>query len=105
MTSLIYDRCNAYGAENPSGAVNLGGFDTQPVIAQFPCANKAAHRFRWVCAHGHASGVPFPLCEQHYGEFSGDASAAWNVRRDVQFCPRCNAQDDHKCPVRLVPVS
>lgn len=97
--------CNAYGAENSSGAVNLGGFDTQPVVVQWTCDREAVHRFRWVCEHGHASGRPVPLCEEHYLEFTGARQAPWNVRRDVRFCPRCNLTDDHRCAVRLVAVS
>jgi hypothetical protein len=101
--------CNAYGAENPSGALNLGGFDTQPVIAQFPCRTPAAHRFRWQCEHLHMGPV-VALCEQHYGEFMGlreigGQEVPWNVRRNVQFCPRCNSESDHRCKVRLVTVS
>lgn len=96
--------CNAYGAENPGGAVNLGGFDPQPVAVQNICRNEAVHRFRWVCEHGHA-GVIVALCQQHYDEFTGDKDAPWNVRRDVRFCPRCNTADDHRCRVRLVTVS
>lgn len=97
--------CNAYGAENVSGAVNLGGFDTQPVAVQWKCGRPADHRFRWVCSHGHASGLPVPLCQQHYEEFMGLRPAPWNIRRDVQFCPRCNTTSDHRCPVRLVAIS
>lgn len=97
-------RCNAYGAENPSGAVNLGGFDTQPVIHQWICTADAVHRFRWTCEHGHRGPI-VPLCQTHYDEFTGDRDAPWPVRRDVQFCPRCNTEDDHRCQVRLVTVS
>lgn len=97
-------RCNAYGAENVSGAINLGGFDRQPVVHQWICTADAVHRFRWVCAHEHMGPI-VPLCQQHYDEFTGDEDAPWPVRRDVQFCPRCNAEDDHRCDVRLVAVS
>jgi len=105
MTSYVATRCNAYGAENVSGAVNLGGLDRQRVAIQNICRNEAVHRFRWVCEHGHASGQPFPLCQQHYDEFTGSRDVPWNVRRDVRFCPRCNTESDHKCKVRLVAVS
>jgi hypothetical protein len=105
VTAIILRRCNAYGAENVSGGVNLGGLDSQPVAIQNVCRNEAVHRFRWVCEHGHASGVPFLLCKQHFLEFTGSPLVPWNVRRDVHFCPRCNAKSDHKCKVRLIPVS
>lgn len=97
-------RCNAYGAENPSGAVNLGGFDSQPVVVQWPCVNPADHRFRWACEHGHLGPI-VPLCQGHWEQFSGDRDQPWTMRRDVQFCPRCNTEDDHRCAVRLVTVS
>lgn len=105
--------CNAYGAENPGGqAVNLGGFDNQPIVVQSLCHNVWEHRWRWTCEHGHRGPV-VELCNQHAAEFNGDRSAAWNVRRDVQFCPRCNAGEDlprgvkpdHRCAVRLVAIS
>lgn len=96
--------CNAYGAENVSGAVNLGGYDSQPVVVQWPCVNQAAHRFRWVCAHGHRGPV-VPLCQAHYEQFTGDRDQPFTMRRDVRFCPRCNTDSDHNCAVRLVTVS
>lgn len=104
MTAYSATRCNAYGAENVSGAVNLGGLDTQPVAIQNICRSEAVHRFRWVCEHGHRGSV-VQLCQQHYDEFTGSRSVPWNVRRDVRFCPRCNTESDHKCKVRLVTVS
>jgi hypothetical protein len=95
--------CDAYGAEH--GAVNLGGYDTQPVAFQWPCGRPAAHRFRWHCFHGHLGPI-VALCEEHYCEFSGRREAPWNVRRDVQFCPRCQVEiSEHRCTVRLVTVS
>jgi len=97
-------RCNAYGAENVSGAINLGGLDTQPVIVQWPCTEQAAHRFRWTCAHGHRGPI-VPLCQGHYEQFTADASQPFTMRRDVEFCPRCNTEDDHRCKVTLVGVS
>jgi len=96
--------CDAYGAESQRADQNLGGFDTQPVVIQHYCKTPAVHRFRWVCDHGHAGRI-VALCEQHYDEFTGQSSAPWNVRRDVQFCPRCNTISDHRCAVRLVTVS
>jgi ribosomal protein S27AE len=101
--TLNLTRCNAYGAET-GGAVNLGGFDPQPVVIQPVCPAPAAHRFRWVCAHGHAGRI-VRLCETHFYEFDGRREAPWNLRRDVQFCPRCNTESDHRCAVRLVTVS
>jgi len=112
--------CNAYGAENPGGhPVAFGGFLENPVSLAHICPNRAVHRFRWVCAHGH-QGPIVSLCEQHYGEFTGQREirgpegrpqeVPWNVRRDVRACPRCASQadrpeDQHKCDVRLVTVS
>jgi hypothetical protein len=102
--------CNCYGSENPSGANNLSGFDTQPVAVQWVCGQPAAHRFTWVCEHGH-KGQPVSLCEKHYAELNGEARypdgspVPWTIKRDVQFCPRCNTESDHRCSVRLVTVS
>ena len=103
-------RCNAYGAENKGGQANVfGGFLDNPVSTQPYCTNMAEHRFRWVCACGHAGPI-VDLCKQHYLEFSGDPSVPVNVRRDVQSCPRCASladrpENQHKCAVRLVTVS
>ena len=122
-------RCNAYGAENPGGhSVPFGGLLPNPVAVQPVCRAEAVHRFRWVCACGHRGSV-VELCEWHYAEFSGNRSARfdggegslrehnghimtvpWNLRRDVQSCPRCASLADspetqHKCAVRLVTVS
>ena len=122
-------RCNAYGAENRDGIAHpFGGFLDNPVAVQPYCTALAAHRFRWVCEHGHAGPI-VDLCEWHYAEFSGEATARfeggegatrtfnghrmavpWNLRRDVRSCPRCASLADtpesqHKCKVRLVTVS
>lgn len=94
-------RCNAYGAETATGhATPYGGLVDVPVVQAHYCPAEASHRFRWVCANGHAGDI-VPLCEQHYGEFMGLREArmdghrtpiAWNLRRDVQSCPRCAAE-------------
>ena len=111
MTGFIKRRCNAYGAENPGGhPVAFGGFLADiPVAVANICPNEAAHRFRWQCACGH-QGKIVDLCEQHHGEFTGSRDVPWNVRRDVQACPRCASLADtpeqqHKCKVELVTVS
>jgi ribosomal protein S27AE len=113
MTSPAYTktRCNAYGAENPGGhPVAFGGFLAEiPVAVANICTNEAVHRFRWVCACNHQGSI-VRLCMQHYYEFTGDERAPWNVRRDVQACPRCASlaptpEQQHKCAVRLVTVS
>lgn len=96
--------CNPYGAENTSGADNLGGFDPRPVAVQWHCGARAEHRFRWVCEHGHLGPI-VPLCRRHWEEFSADPAVPWPVRRAVRFCPRCNIVSDHRCRVRLVTVS
>ena len=127
---MVGARCNAYGAENPGGYHDnpLGGMTGQPVWVQPVCHAMAAHRFRWVCEHGH-QGPIVGLCEMHWAEFSGRASARfdggegynaqfngrtmtvpWNLRRDVRVCPACAAEApspdrQHKCVVRLVTVS
>jgi hypothetical protein len=136
--------CNAYGAET-GGATPFGGFLRNEVTTQPECHAPAAHRFRWVCEHGHRGSI-VPLCEWHWAEFSGRAAARfdggegyerqfngsvltvpWNIRRDVQSCPRCAAEApdctdpehirlmrgkpgrcgcrQHKCAVRLELVS
>lgn len=122
-------RCNAYGAENPGGVgTPFGGLLPNPVAVQPYCTAPAVHRFRWVCEHGH-KGPIVDLCEWHEAEFSGRLEARfdggqgynrqfngqvmpvpWNLRRDVQSCPRCASLADspetqHKCRVRLVTVS
>ena len=112
--------CNAYGAENPGGhPVAFGGFLENPVAMAHICRERAVHRFRWVCEHGHEGSI-VSLCEQHYGEFQGLSEVRgsegrrqevpWNVRRNVQACPRCASEaptpeQQHKCAVRLVTVS
>ena len=127
---MTVPRCNAYGAENPGGhSVPFGGFLAgTPVTQQAVCTAPAAHRFRWVCNCGHAGSI-VALCEWHEAEFSGRAAARfeggeggnrsfnghkmtvpWNLRRDVQSCPRCASladrpENQHKCAVRLVTVS
>lgn len=110
MVSVHQARCNAYGAENPGGHPTVfGGFLANPITVVSVCPNPAVHRFRWVCACGHMGPV-VSLCEQHYLEFSGSREVPWNVRRDVQACPRCASlaetpEQQHKCAVRLVTVS
>jgi len=122
-----FNRCNAYGAENRGGMpIAFGGYLDQPIDVVNICPQPAAHRFRWICEHGH-QGPIVKLCEQHYMEFTGSRAAPWNVRRDVQACPRCaslapecdNPEHQamfrgrpgacgcrqHKCAVRLVTVS
>jgi hypothetical protein len=113
-------RCNAYGAENPDGIAHpLGGLVTNDVAVQPVCENQATHRFRWVCEHDHRGPI-VSLCERHYAEFQGLSSyrdedgreqyMPWNIRRNVQVCPRCASMApepelQHKCSVRLVTVS
>lgn len=112
--------CNAYGAENPGGAVAFGGLLPNPVVMQHICRERPVMRGRWVCACGHKGSDVVGLCAQHWGEFTGQKTVRgpqghtqavpWNVRRDVQACPRCASQADrpeeqHKCAVRLEPVS
>lgn len=114
MTSF----CNAYGAES-GGAVPFGGFLDNPVVLQHVCRERPVFRGRWVCGCGH-SGRIVDLCNQHWGEFTGQKtvrgpaghmqSVPWNIRRDVQACPRCASladrpEDQHKCAVRLEAVS
>jgi hypothetical protein len=111
MTGYIKTRCNSYGAENPGGhPTAFGGFLADiPVAVANICRNEAVHRFRWVCDHGHEGSI-VSLCKQHYLEFTGAVEVPWNVRRDVQACPRCASLADtpekqHKCGVKLVTVS
>lgn len=120
MVSILTERCNPYGAENPGGMpVVFGGLLPNPVQVLTVCENPAAHRFRWRCECGHMGSI-VALCERHHAEFDGRAEyrdtdgriqeMPWNMRRDVQACPRCASQADapeneHKCKVRLVTVS
>lgn len=118
---MTVERCNPYGAENPGGhPVALGGFISRFRVETLTiCENPAAHRFRWVCEHGHKGRI-VNLCERHWAEFMGRAryrdehgrtqEMPWNIRRDVQVCPACMAEaptpeEQHKCAVRLVTVS
>jgi hypothetical protein len=112
--------CNAYGAENPGGhPVAFGGFLPNPVTMAHVCRERPQFRGRWVCACGHRGSV-VELCNQHWGEFTGQKavrgpagrmqSVPWNVRRDIQACPRCASLADrpeqqHKCAVRLEAIS
>lgn len=105
----VFGRCNAYGAERqitaPYGGLSAARIDVQP-----ECHAPAAHRFRWVCEHGHRGDI-VELCAMHWAEFSGRRSAMfeggegaaaefngrrvtvpWNLRRDVQVCYRCAAE-------------
>jgi hypothetical protein len=111
VTGFIKQRCNAYGAENPGGhPVAFGGFLADiPVAVANVCRSEAVHRFRWSCGCGHLGPI-VNLCKQHYLEFTGSADVPFNVRRDVQACPRCASladepQAQHKCAVRLETVS
>lgn len=114
-------RCDAYGAESQGGYQDkpFGGFLNNPVSVQPICENQASHRFRWTCACGHAGPI-VQLCERHYAEFNGLSRFTneqgrtevmpWNIRRNVQACPRCASlaatpETQHKCAVRLVTVS
>lgn len=110
--------CNAYGAETTPSA--FGGFLPNPIDLVHICQERPVFRGRWVCACGHKSGQIVDLCAQHWGEFTGQKSVRgpqgwrqpvpWNVRRDVQACPRCASladrpEEQHKCAVRLEAVS
>lgn len=106
-----------YGAETATGhATPFGGLVDAPVMQAHYCPLEAVHRFRWVCANGH-QGEIVPLCEQHYAEMMGLGEARvngrrlpipWNVRRDVQTCPRCAVEapecrnPDHQVMLRGV---
>jgi hypothetical protein len=112
--------CNAYGAENPGGhPVAFGGFLDNPVLMAHICRERPVVRCRWRCACGHLGPI-VQLCNQHWGEFTGQARVRgpaghmqvvpWNVRRDVQACPRCASEADrpeeqHKCSVKLETIS
>jgi hypothetical protein len=96
--------CDAYGAESLRPTQNLGGFDKQPVAVQWICTERPAHRFRFICEHGHKGRI-VGLCETHWAEFSGQKWVPATLRRDITFCPTCNTYDDHKCKVELVTVS
>lgn len=120
MSNYLTSRCNAYGAENRGGMpVAFGGLLDNPISTVNVCPQPAAHRFRWECGCGHLGSI-VALCQQHHAEFNGHRSyrdehgrtqeVPWNVRRDVQACPRCASladrpEEQHKCAVRLVTVS
>jgi hypothetical protein len=102
--------CNAYGAETGGGRPYGGLIPGAWVQEQPECHAKAAHRFVWVCEHGHKGRI-VDLCEWHWAEFSGRSRARfeggegdvrqyngqvmtvpWNLRRDVQSCSQCAAE-------------
>lgn len=108
--------CNPYGSENPGGHAvnNLAAFEPVPAVVrdQWNCDRRDTHRFRWVCEHGHRGGQVVSLCPKHWAELNGERTypdtgqaVPYPVRRDVGFCPRCNAESDHRCRVRLEHVS
>jgi hypothetical protein len=101
-TGLLTGWCNAYGAENPGGPVPAGGLITDPVsesAGQQHCGNRAAHRFVWVCQHGHR-GQPVELCERHVVLLRARVGA------QPVPCPRCQTEiSDHKCWLALETVS
>jgi hypothetical protein len=116
--------CNPYGWESSAGPVPAGGLVTDPVSdgSIFRCGRVAEHRFRAVCAHGHVQGEPFWLCALCWRRLNG-MSAGWTGATPYRPgllvpCPRCQVNDprrypvpeyvlgaDHKCQMRLEPVS
>ena len=111
-------RCNVYGAELVDGHANpYGGLTPATVDKAWFCPEPAGHRFRWVCANGHRGEI-VSLCDMHYAEMMGLAEARvngkrmpvpWNMRRDVQVCPRCSSNapecrdPDHAAMMRGQP--
>ena len=92
-------RCNVYGAETASGHANpYGGLTpaavTQVVVLPGPGCSPVPVGVRQRAPPAQI----VDLCEQHYAEMMGLGEARvngqrlpipWNVRRDVQVCPRC----------------
>jgi hypothetical protein len=115
--------CNGYGSENPGGHAvnNMAPFEAVPAVVkdQWNCDRRDTHRFRWTCEHGH-KGKVVSLCPKHWAEFNGERTypdtgqpVPFTIRREVSYCPRCNAGEDlprgvpadHKCAVRLELIS
>jgi hypothetical protein len=94
-------RCNPYGAETAAGHANpYGGLTPAVVQETWYCPLPGEVRVRWRCANGHLGEV-FTVCPAHYAEFQGQRDARingmrvpipWNLRRNVQVCPRCASQ-------------
>lgn len=92
---LLSDWCDLFGNGNMRGNEKvLGGLGSQQASTHWHCRNKSIGRFRMVCEHGHKGQVMKP-CQTHYNEFNNQ----------VKFCPRCNADSDHKCNLTMEPVT
>lgn len=94
MTSVIHTYCNPYGAET-GGAKRFLGETGHKVFHQWHCDNLANGRYILECAHGHR-GIIMHLCDPH-------ARAYRN--RDIEYCPRCNLESDHRCTITLREAS
>lgn len=87
--------CNIYGGEWDGGAKRvLGGIGPQTPSKQWYCPTPAIGRYRAKCEHGH-QGQPMDLCQAHLNQY----------RDQIRFCPRCNANDDHKCKLLITEMS
>lgn len=89
------DWCNVYGGEWDGGAKRvLGGIGPQVPDRQWFCPTRATARYYMECPHGHRGDL-MKLCRKHF----------WQYRDAVTFCPRCNANDDHKCQIIIREAS
>lgn len=87
--------CNIYGAGWDGGAKRvLGGIGPQKPAHQWNCENQELNRYFLECEHGHRGDITL-ICRTHYLQY----------QRKIQFCPRCNATDDHRCDVTIREVS
>ena len=88
---LADDWCNVYGGEWDGGAKRvLGGIGPQKPDRQWYCPTRSVARYFMECEHGH-TGPTMKLCRKHYHQYQGK----------VEFCPRCNADDDHRCKIMI----
>jgi hypothetical protein len=116
--------CDPFGWERSGGPRAAGGLVTDPIDDRslWRCGRPADHRFRGVCAHGHELGEDLWLCELCYWRLRGRVPG-WTFATPFKTgllvpCPRCQVTDprrypvpeyvlssDHKCQLRLEPVS
>ena len=95
MATLMTEWCNPYGVETGGAKRLLGGLSSAQPFHQWACKIPAIGHFRMTCEHGHR-GQMMPLCANHAKQFK---------TRDMQFCPRCNADSDHRCQLTLTEIS
>jgi hypothetical protein len=94
--SIIFKRCNPFGAETGGASKYMGDKAPKALFHQWYCRERAAIRCRMTCEHGHVGQV-MDLCMKHFTQFRF---------RDMTYCPTCNREPPgHKCVLSLLEVS